>query len=501
MPLPSSFLRPLCAASAVTILAAGPALAVTAEELWAEWQEQSGAMGQTLSAREVVPGDGSLTLNGFTSRYTDGDVSTVGRIEQIVMTDNADGSVTITMTDTYAFTITFVPQPGDPPVDLGIDMIAPELEITARGPAGARRYAYAAPRITIEEGEITGGDGPPPTIEMRIGIDAFAATYQLDGTDPADMSYESNTRMDGLSGALDILPPPDSDGRLKFAFSAGAVEAEGAGRLGNLVEVGADPGLVPAGFDLNGAVDYDRLDYELTFQHPQDAFSMFYRNEGGRLAATFSESELDYAVTATGTSAQVMGADIPVPVDVSVGSAEIALRVPLAPAEEAQRLSARLAYEDVTMGDPIWALFDPDGAIPRDPITVVADLTGTARVVTNLLAMDPEAMGAPPGELRDMTLNELRVSAGGATLTGTGSAEFTPGPIPMPVGAVDLQLRGGNALLDTLQETGFVPVEQIAMVRGMLGAFARPGAAPDTLESTVEFTEDGGITANGVPLQ
>jgi hypothetical protein len=63
------------------------------------------------------------------------------------------------------------------------------------------------------------------------------------------------------------------------------------------------------------------------------------------------------------------------------------------------------------------------------------------------------------------------------------------------------QLSGGNALLDTLQGAGIVPIEQLAMVRGMLGAFARPGATPDTLESTIEFTEGGGITANGVPLQ
>jgi hypothetical protein len=498
MPAPSSLVFSL---STLPILAAGQAVAVTAEELWAEWQDQSGAMGQTLSAAEVTAGDGSLTLDGFTSRYADDEVSTVGRIEQIVMTENPDGSVSITMTDTYAFTFTFVAVSGDPPVNLGVDITAPGLEITASGEPGARVYAYDAPRITIEEGEISGGDGTPPTIEMMIGIDDFAATYQLDGTDPADMAYDSTTTMSGMAGALDIVPPPSEEGRFKFAFSTGAVEADGAGRLGNLVEVGANPELVPAGFDLNGAFDYERLAYELTFQHPQDAFSMFYRNEGGRIATTFSETELDYSVTATGTSAQVMGADIPVPVDVSVGSAEIALRVPLAPAEAPQTLSARLAYQDVTMGDPIWALFDPDGSIPRDPISVVADLTGSARVVSNLLAMDPEAMGAPPGELRDMTLNELRVSVGGATLTGTGSAEFTPGPIPMPVGAVDLQLNGGNALLDRLQETGLVPIEQIAMVRGMLGAFARPGPTPDTLESTIEFTEGGSITANGVPLQ
>ena len=39
------------------------------------------------------------------------------------------------------------------------------------------------------------------------------------------------------------------------------------------------------------------------------------------------------------------------------------------------------------------------------------------------------------------------------------------------------------------------------MARGLLGAFARPGAAHDTLETRLEFTQGGGISANGVPLR
>ena len=145
---------------------------------------------------------------------------------------------------------------------------------------------------------------------------------------------------------------------------------------------------------------------------------------------------------------------------------------------------------------------DPSGAIPQDPISVVADISGMARLFVNLLAVDPSRLDTPPGELRELTLNELRISAAGAELTGSGSATFAPGQmIPMPVGSVDLQLSGSNALLDAVQAAGIAPPQELAMVRGMLGAFTRPGAAPDTLETTIEFTEGGGISANGVPLQ
>jgi hypothetical protein len=87
-------------------------------------------------------------------------------------------------------------------------------------------------------------------------------------------------------------------------------------------------------------------------------------------------------------------------------------------------------------------------------------------------------------------------------LSGTAELSFAPGQIvPMPVGSADLRLSGGNALLDALMAGGLVPSDQGAFVRGMANVFARPGATPDTLESTVEFGADGSITANGIPLQ
>jgi len=487
--------------SAFALSLASPALAVTADDLWAEWQAQSVAMNQTMAAESVVSGDGSLTLTGFTSTYSDGEVTTVARLDEIVLTENADGTVTIDVSDVYAITVTFVPDPGTPPMNLGFNIVAPDLIVTASGEVGARVYDYTASRITLEDGPISGGDGPPPTIDMTIGIEDFAATYEIDGTDPENFAYSSSSSFSGIAGVIDVLPPPDEVGRLKLAFSIGATTASGSGQLGNLAELAENPDTIPTGFDVTGDVTYASSSLDLTFEHPTDAFNLFVSNRGGSLGATVSETLIDYRITSSESSSHFASGDLPVPVEFSVGSAEIALSVPLAASPEEQPVAARLAYQDVIVSPQVWALADPQGAFPRDPITVIADLTGAVQVTTNLLGSDPSTMTAPPGELRNLTLNELRITAGGATLTGSGSAEFAPGPVPQPVGSVDLQLSGGNALLDTLQGAGIVPIEQLAMVRGMLGAFARPGATPDTLESTIEFTEGGGITANGVPLQ
>jgi hypothetical protein len=487
--------------AALALTCATPALAVTAEELWAEWQAQSAAAGQVMTAQEVLPGDGTLTLRGFSSSVTDGDVSTVGRFDEIVMTENADGTVSIEPSDVYALTITFAVEDDAPPVSLGLDLIALDLVMTASGTPGARVYDYTASRITLEDGPVTGGEGPPPTIDLRIGMQDVAATYRIDGTDPANIAYDTTSSIGGTAGVVDVTPPPGEEGRLKIVFSIGATTASGAGQLGNLAQLAANPEGVPSGFDLSGEVTYDSANVEMTFEHPTEAFNLFAANTGGSMAATFSETEIDYRIATTDSETLFAGPDLPVPVEFSVGSAEVAFRVPLAAASAPQPMAVRLAYQDIIVSPQVWALADPMQSFPRDPITVIADLSGTVQLLTDLMTMDPEAMDATPGELRDLSLNELRVSVGGATLTGAGSATFAPGPVPMPVGSVDLQLSGGNALLDRLQAAGIAPVEQLAMVRGMLGAFARPGATPDTLESTIQFTEGGGITANGVPLQ
>ncbi|WP_416915060.1 MAG: DUF2125 domain-containing protein [Roseicyclus sp.] len=492
---------PTLTLSALALFLATPAMAVTAEELWAEWQSQAAALGQTMTADEVVPGNGTLTLRGFRTTFADEDVATVGRLEQIVMTEAGDGSVSIDLSDVYEITITFEDLPGAPPVNLGVNVIMPDLAMTASGDAGARLYAYSASRITIEDGPITGGNGAPPTIDMMIGIDSMTATYEIDGSNPENIAYVTDTQIGGVAGALDILPPPGEEGSLKLVFSLGATTASGAGRLGNLAALAAAPDTIPTDFAINGDFTYADASMDLTFAHPRDAFQVFASNAGGSMSATVSDSLVDYRITATGSATHFASPELPVPVDFSVGSAEIAFSLPLAAAAAPQPMSARLAYRDVTVGPQVWAMADPAGSFPRDPITVIADLTGSLQILTDLMAVDPTDMGAPPAELRDVTLNELQLSVGGASLTGTGSATFAPGPIPMPVGSVNLQLAGGNALMDRLQASGLVPIEQIAMARGLLGAFTRPGATPDTLETTIQFTEGGGISANGVPLQ
>lgn len=480
---------------------AQPALALTAEELWAEWQSQSAAMGQIVSADQITSGPGTLTLSGYSSRFDDSDLAMVARLDQIVMTETGDGRVIVTMSDVYAITTSFAPEPGAAPVTAIFNVTMPGLTITASGAEGARVYAYDAPRIIIEDGPITGGAGPLPVVDLMIAISDFAAIYQINGTDPAQISYASTSSVGGVAGALDLIPPAPEVGRFKMNFALGASTGSGSGSFGDLAAVAASPDAFPKGLAFNGDTSYDSARIEMTFLHPQDAFTLLASNQGGTLSASFSESAISYQVAARETSIHVAGANLPVPVTLSIQSSELGFALPLAQAAGPQAISARLAYRDVVLGPEIWGMIDPAQAIPRDPISVIADVTGSVRVLSDLFATDPAKMAAIPGELVDLSVNELRIALAGAELTGTGAATFAPGPMPVPVGVVDLQLRGSNALFDRLQAAGLVPFEQLAMARGLIGVFTRPGTEPDTVQTTIQFTEGGGITANGMPLR
>ena len=180
------------------------------------------------------------------------------------------------------------------------------------------------------------------------------------------------------------------------------------------------------------------------------------------------------------------------------------LAMPVVKSDDPQNFAFGITLGDFVMSDMIWGIFDPTGQLPRDPATIELDLTGQAKLLVDYL--DPEAaaqLAGPPGEVNTLAVNTLVVDAAGARLEGQGDVNFDntdlttfPG-MPKPVGVVNLSLAGGNGLLDKLVAMGLLPDEQAMGARMMMGLFAVPGDTADTLNSKIEFTQDGQVLANG----
>jgi hypothetical protein len=495
--------RLLPSVSALALLASTPAMAqVSAAELWAEWQATSATMGQEMTAQATQTANG-LVLDNFQTRTEADGTTTLGRLDRVTMTEMPDGSVSVEISEPYVATITFPDSPGGPMVTVEILVNYDGLGITVSGTPEARTYTYAADVISVSEGNIGNDRGDPtPVIDMEIIARDLAQTYLVSGPQGGDQSFESSGSVGSIAGRLDVIPPPPEEGRLKASFALGEMNSQASGSIVALAAMQQATDGLPDGFAVDGTTDYAWSRLELSFDSPSDAFNLFYGNEGGRFGIALSNAELQYDIAATGMQTRVSGSEIPVQVEASAASSELSLTVPLAASATPSDAGVRLAYRDLAVSEEVWRMMDPTGGVPRNPLTVILDATAQIQLMVDLLGVDAMEMDTPPGELRALTVSELEISFGDTALTGSANMTFAPGQVvPQPVGQANLSLVGGNALLDQLQGAGVIGPEEAGMARGVAGMFSRPGAMPDTLETTIEFGPDGTITANGVPLQ
>ena len=81
-------------------------------------------------------------------------------------------------------------------------------------------------------------------------------------------------------------------------------------------------------------------------------------------------------------------ADLPFPIEISMANAGLNFEFPVQQSDEVQPFGLGFNLTDFTMSDVLWGIFDPAGALPRDPATIALDATGTAKVLMNIF--DPE---------------------------------------------------------------------------------------------------------------
>jgi hypothetical protein len=261
--------------------------------------------------------------------------------------------------------------------------------------------------------------------------------------------------------------------------------------------------MVANGFSLEGRFAYDASAYDFSGDAVDGPFRFAGTAESGSFEISMGEDGIAYE-TATGPqSLQMTGGEIPFPLSLTIAETGGRLAFPIVPGEEPQGFAVSTRVVGLMPDETIWNMFDPAAQLPREPATVVVDLTG--EVILSEDVFDPayaEDPSGPPGSVEAVALNELRLEVGGATLSGTGDFEFVQtGMMPQPVGQVDLILVGGNALIDRLVGMGLLPAEQAMGARMMLGLFARPGEGEDELTTTIEMREDGSVFANGQRIQ
>lgn len=489
-----------CTTAVLPFLATGAAAQVSAEGLWDEWQSMYADAGVTLEAGSREMSGGTLTLSEVEVSFDMPEGTATGTIERIVLGEQDDGTVRITMSDRYDMDLSMKPEDAAP-FEMALNVAAPGLVVVASGEGDTTSYTYDAPSLTVEVAQVE-TEGEALETDMDFVLQAVEGTYSL--TEGTPIRFDSAFAAESLTVDISASATDGSgDFTMNGAFSDIASSSEGT--LQDFVAMSDPDAALSGALDVSGTYTHGGGSYTLDVSG-EESMTISSSSDTGALDFAFTGDSVRYGGANTGVEFTVSGAAIPFPqVSAAIEETAFGLTIPVAQSDEASDFALLLNLSGLTVGDELWSMIDPTGQIPRDPATLLLDLSGRAKVLVDV--SDPEAMtgAGAPAQVESVNINALTLALGGAELTGEGAFTFEgdamPGmPAAMPEGSVQLTLSGANALLETLVQMGLVPQQQAMGAQMMLGMFARE-VDDDQFESLIEVSPEGGITANGQRIQ
>ena len=475
---------------------------LTPAQVWGDWKQYMEGMGYTVTATENVNGS-DLTVSDISMSMqlpdNAGDMSmSMGTLS---FAQNG-GAVDVIMPEVMPITLNALD--GADKFAMNFEFTQTGHKMTASGTPDQATYDYSAATIDVTLTQLQVGDDTFGPDNAKLNLTATGLSSSTTMT-IADLRSYSQTGMI-QSVKYDVaIDNPEEPVKVKLNGTLADLSFDGGGAIPLVILDASDmAAMLKAGFAMKGQINYGSGATHMEVEDPASGnFMADTSSQGGSLAFTMNETELAYSGDQNNISVNVQAAQLPFPVELSMAKAGFNVAVPIGKSDDPQDFAFGITMGDFVMSDLIWSIFDPTAQLPRDPATILLDLSGKAKMLVDL--MNPEAAAGMdvPGELHALTLNKVLLSAAGAKLEGAGDFTFDnsdmttiPG-MPKPVGAIDVALAGGNGLMDKLVAMGLLPEEQAMGARMMMGLFAVPGDAPDTLKSKVEFTEEGQILANG----
>ncbi|OZA19338.1 MAG: hypothetical protein B7Y02_00865 [Rhodobacterales bacterium 17-64-5] len=497
---------PSCSTALALVLSAQPILAnITPEEVWAGWQSLAASSGQDVSFESEVKQGDTLVVTKVVAAQSDPEGGSYSAtIDQLSFKHNGDGTVSVTMSDSYPVTVD-MPDDGEGASSLKLTVSQPGLVITASGTPEAASYDITAPTVSVTLDEATEG-GTKLETTATLAMTELAASYLVT---PKGTATGLDSSFSAKSIALDI-DGKDASGTSEGTVTLSLTDLAG-GAKANLLKPEVMENMATAlnqGFTTESNFSFGAMAVDFDITDASGPMKLAGGINGGDFSLGIDKDKVSYGTALRAGSFTASGAEIPFP-EVVVGFSETAFSIlmPVSKSETPQDFAFVTKLVDFTISEDVWGMFDPGATLARDPASFVFDVKGTGFWKADI--MDPafQMEGAePPGELSALDLNEVRVKAAGAEVDAKGGVTFDNTDlvsfqgVPAPTGVITINIKGANTLIDNLIAMGLLPEDQAMGARMMMGMFARPGAGPDELTSEIEF-KDGGLFANGQQLQ
>ncbi|MEZ5714730.1 MAG: DUF2125 domain-containing protein [Paracoccaceae bacterium] len=499
---------PLAAALALPL--AQPALAdLTPDDAWAIWTAQATALGLSLDATETHEGAalqiGKITLSGqLPDEAGSFYLSFTGpRFEPA-----ANGAVSVLMAETVHWDFGGALK-GEGSLNGSVTQRCDGALATMTGTPQATVTEQTIDKctFTLTSVSLNGEALDLPSSAVRIVLNQGLNRVET-ALDDTHLRLKKNSQLASydLSYHLEL---PDKGKTGVFEGGGSASDVDQSSEL-TLPKDGIDP---------LGLHDQLRAGLSVVVRVTSGAGSSFQRvTQDGTVIQdqTSNQGASDFYLTLDSTgfseggtmgafSTRMTGPELPFPVALSAEGFDVLLKVPLLMGE-GQDANFRIALRQLTLGDDLWALFDPAGKLPRDPMSVAFDLGAKVSILYDFLDIRALMAGAKPPEMPVMVktarLGDLRIAGAGAELTGQGDVTLdytdmeTFDGLPAPEGQAAVTITGAQGLLDKLVELGLLPEEQAMGTRMMLAMFTKP-SGDDSVTSEVEIRKTGEVTVNG----
>jgi len=480
---------------------------LTPAQVWEDWRQYMEGFGYQVQATQKNA-NGNLTVDNMNLSFpipdNGGTVSmTLGAI---AFNQNSDGTVSIVMPDTMP--MRFKSNGIAPGADMDMSVTFSQMghSMIASGDPDAMVYDYAADTMVIEVDQQISAAQSTSKDSVRMTVTARDVTNKTTMTIGDMREYDQTSNIASAAYEMDIDSPQNGGQKANLSGAVNSLTMQAAGLLPLELGSAADMSkMLAAGFDMNGTFSYTDGSSVIASQNPRDGnFNAQTSSQGGTLGVKIGADGLAYTGSQKDLKMAVTVAAMPFPIELAMAQSGFNLKMPVQKSEAAQDFAFGITMANFTMSDLLWSIFDGAGQLPRDPATIMLDLSGKAKVLVDFMNPDAAAgLNGAPGELEAIKLNTLLIDAVGARLEGSGDITLDkngPAMVPgmgSPVGAINIALAGGNGLMDKLTAMGLLQQEQAMGARMMMGIFAVPGDGPDTLKSKIEFTQDGQVLANG----
>lgn len=495
------------AGSALIMMSSATHADVTAEDVWNDWKTYLGAMGYSVTGAESRDG-ATFVVHNVVLRSEGLEGAGAGQItmDQISFLERPGGTVDIILPDVMPLSFS-APNDSGGETTVFMEYRQSGMNLSASGTPTNLSYLTEADTITLVSTgyAIDGENLPNDSNQIEVAFQGLSGVTDM--TLDSKRRYDQRLTVENVTYSMSVTEPENGT-RIAIDGQTEALGFDGSSTLPLRVVQASDmDAMLSAGFEVNGTFRYGANSMKMMASGPEGPAALDARSDSGTLGVVMGQNGLIYEGTQSGTKAEMTMAQLPFPVSFEIARAAFNIAMPLRKSETPEDFALGLTLEGLSMSDILWGLFDPGAQLPRDPATLVIDLSGKARLLFDFL--DPESAmvsanpDKAPAEIEKLDLNQLRIAVAGAELTGVGGFTFdnAQGPMPKPEGAVDLRLVGGNALIDRLVTIGLLPEEQAMGARMMMGLLAVPGDAPDTLNSKIEINEKGHISANGQRIQ